>query len=66
MIIHCYCVIQNNNKINILNLFMKKLLSLALFSNTLKTIKMDILNGNKDDFHCYHVNKGEYLDRFIN
>lgn len=45
---------------------MKKLLSLALFSNTLKTIKMDILNGNKDDFHCYHVNKGEYLDRFIN
>lgn len=34
---------------------MKKLISLALFGNVLKTVRMEVLNGNKDEFHCYHI-----------
>ncbi|CAD8073258.1 unnamed protein product [Paramecium primaurelia] len=49
---------------------MKKLLPLALFTSYnksfIKNVKLEILNGVQDDYQCFQIEKGHYLNQFLN
>ncbi|CAD8066499.1 unnamed protein product [Paramecium sonneborni] len=48
---------------------MKKILPLALFTSynkcVAKNLRLEVLNGNQDDYQCYQVEKGHYLNQFL-